>query len=153
MWPSPGSWCSKGSLESPSGSETCQPRPGAAKAPSAPCSCGSGCGGVSPGAGCSALRDGAPSTETDPPLRPPWLGSVCPPSTSPVQISPLCSIVPSCMFTLEIEILKYQGVLSSPRWYLQRDESKELTSFASLLQSKQRASFRVLSTNDAWSKC
>lgn len=73
--PSPGSWCSRGSLESPSGSETCQPRPGAVKAPWAPCSCGSDCGGESPGAGRSALRDGAPSTETDRPLRPPWLSS------------------------------------------------------------------------------
>lgn len=62
-----------GSPESPSGSETCQPRPGAVKAPWAPCSCGSDCGGESPGAGRSALRGGAPSTETDRPLRPPWL--------------------------------------------------------------------------------
>lgn len=62
-----------GSLESPSGSETCQLRPGAVKAPWAPCSCGSDCGGGSPGAGRSALHDGAPSTETGLPLRLPWL--------------------------------------------------------------------------------
>lgn len=72
-WPLPGSWCSTGFLENPSGSETCQLRPGAVRAPLAPCSCGSDCGGESPGAGRSALRDGAPSTETDQQLRPPWL--------------------------------------------------------------------------------
>lgn len=72
-WPLLGSWCSRGSLESPSGSETYQPRPVAVKAPWAPCSCGSGCGGESPGADRSAQHDGAPSTETDLPLRPPCL--------------------------------------------------------------------------------
>lgn len=71
--PSPWSWCSRGSLESPSGSETCPLRPGAVAAPWAPCSCGSDCGGESPGAGCSARRGGAPSTGTGPPLRPPCL--------------------------------------------------------------------------------
>lgn len=85
-WPWPGSWCSKGSPESPNGSETCPLRLAGATAPWAPCSCGLDCGGESPGAGCSARRDGAPSTETDQRrLRPPWLSSASPLLNPPVS--------------------------------------------------------------------
>lgn len=50
---------------SPNDLKTCPPRLGAAEAPWAPCSYGSGRGDGSPGADRSARRGDAPSTETD----------------------------------------------------------------------------------------